>query len=105
MTKNRTPINRPPKTHFTPQAIEAFCKLQTLPEWSEEWWKFHNIIFDELNFKSLQWPCVRSPGPVPAEIDERKAWTDRDAEATYREIEAAVMDVRFTPESGHVQCN
>ena len=52
--------------------------MQALPETSREWWRPHAIIVDELG---EPWPCVERPGTSPP---------DDEAQANYRELEAAL---------------
>jgi hypothetical protein len=78
MTKNRTPINR--RSRFSPEAINAFRLMQLLPEGSEQWCAYHDLIFFELG-KPWLFPVVQSP-------DATKPHPE--AVANFRELQAAV---------------
>jgi hypothetical protein len=85
MTTKRTPINRPPRgDRFTPAALAAFEKMLALEErctcepidwkgayWEHEecracarWWRYHDLLCDELRLKPWQIPAVESPDAV-----------------------------------------
>jgi hypothetical protein len=63
-------LKRTPQTRFSPAA-----------ETSEEWWRPHHIIFDELK-KPWPFPCVQRP--------DATSCPDEEAQAIYRELAAAV---------------
>jgi len=58
----RTPIGRPPRPQYTPEAIEIFRKLRRARTGSERWWQLHNALCDALpGLRPWDWRCVENP--------------------------------------------
>ena len=87
MTTNRTPINRPPRSQFTPEALAIFCQLRALPpcdcdgcDRCNTRWDLYVRLHDALQLKPWQWPGVDDP--------EYPRTSDADAWAMWRELAA-----------------
>jgi hypothetical protein len=82
MPTKRTPINRPPRTKVTPEALAAFRAMQRLErrctcksndhdcpacvQWNEQ----HSILRSELRLKPWQWPAYEHPdGAAPPSLE------------------------------------
>ena len=87
MVTTRTPINRPPRSHITPRAIELFKQMQGCDgELSQQ---LHNELHDELQLKPWQWPAIVDPDEGQTEYPEYTGggqWHPQ-AQALWRELE------------------
>lgn len=117
MTTTRTPIGRTSKSKITPEAIEAFkrmevanCKCTCPPvDWDgkywesiencpacEEWWAAHNVLHGLLGLKTWWWPAFEYPDatcPYPAGSHAARQWQrNRDARPEKFELYRALQE-------------
>ncbi len=111
MTTKRTPINRPPRDRFTPEALVAFRKMHELEErcsrpeerdWDDHKhkqcsacaarWEQHWILHQALRLRPWQYHGVERPdaeSPYPTGCEADKNWRpDQEAQARYRALAA-----------------
>ena len=113
MTTRRTPLRRDMKRRLTPEAIDAFRRMEALRaactcparDWDgkpsehrscascEEWWDVHKVLHDALGRQPHEWPCIEHPDavcPYPAGSFAAGQWRrDERAVALYRELKEA----------------
>lgn len=82
MPTRRTPINRPQRMRFTPEAIAAFRRMQRANHdvTTDEWWAAHNALAAALRSKPWEWPVVLVPDepcPFPANCHAEREWHRR----------------------------
>jgi hypothetical protein len=117
MTTIRTPIRRPPFVRFSDEMLDIFIAMKecncTCPptDWGgayweavtnrcagcEAWWDLHARLFHLWpGVRPWFWPIVESPNvrcPFPDGSESAKAWRpDEEAQARWRDIEAAVAE-------------
>ena len=81
MTTKRRPLRRDLKRRITPEAIDAFRRMEALRaactcaprDWAgeywkhrqcascEEWWAVHNVLHGGLGLKPWEWPAIEHP--------------------------------------------
>jgi hypothetical protein len=61
MPTNRTPINRPPTTRITPEAVEIFRQMRETRDGSDQWWSLHVKLHIELGLRPWEWPAIEHP--------------------------------------------
>jgi hypothetical protein len=84
----RRPINRPQRTRFTPDVLEAFRRLKGTRT-QENWWKAHNILHNALRCQPWQWPCVEPP-------DADRNYEPRpEAVALWRQLDQSLADTKL----------
>jgi hypothetical protein len=94
MVTNRTPINRPPTTRVTPEAVEIFRKMREARDGSDQWWELHAKLHTKLKLKPWQWPAIEHPDnkcvyPGDGGAGGGARWFPQ-AQALYRELAARV---------------
>jgi hypothetical protein len=74
VTTKRVSINRPPRSKFTPAALEAFCKMRTLEnkcackdDYNDcpacgQWWDLHKTLHGEFATQALAMARLREAG-------------------------------------------
>ena len=113
MATKRTPLRRDLKRRLSPEAIEAFKRMEALRaactcepvDWDgeywkhrpcapcEAWWLVHNVLHAELGCKPHEWPCIEHPDsvtPYPEGSYAARHWKpDERGRALYRELAEA----------------
>src|SRR5262245_37240771 len=119
MTTKRTPLRRPPRTRFSPEAFSLFRRIQrvgpcTCPptDWAGEywgssahecpackqWWELHGELWRCWpSVRPWFWPIVRHPDarcPYPEGHANIAEWQRKhdEAAARWREIETAMSE-------------
>jgi len=119
VTTKRTPIKRPTRQSFSPEALAAFREMYKLArecscppiDWGgdyrkrpppcsacDAWWEAHSVLHKALRCEPWEFPCVENPNtvaPYPAGSPAGKNWQpDVEAQARYRALaEAAGIEV------------
>jgi hypothetical protein len=96
MPTKRTPLRRDMRRKITPEAVEAFRRMEAAAE-ADEWWEAHSVLHKELALPPWRWPAFEYPDavcPYPTGSPAAKNWqANRDgspeAFELYRALKAA----------------
>ena len=83
MTTKRTPIARPLRAQFSPEALDAFEALRKA-EMDDEWWARHRVLHRALGAMPWQYPCA-APGRWANDTE----WNAAPARAMWRQLASA----------------